>query len=493
MGLFDFISDVSDAIYDAGYNLSLQPTIWSIEHEARKLERTGSSNTTTKPEPPKPATKKTVTSANNNKVVEKSKAISTTSKEKSDEEKIKALEKELAELKRKRNEETSKSIEKKEDEVVNFSDFKEAKLANLKSRAAKLITASTDYMSGETKEIVTDNDEEKEIINGVASMFDFGKIFEDAKVADLKKYDPKFNDDAIKEKYIIEIDRILEMKTIKAMMKKINQNKPSKSTNFTIVGDSDVIHPVSFDNLIEREANDSSAIPIKGKGISNNLFKKLEKAFLPHMGKTYHRYEKEENGFIDMFYENGSEAGGMIRIDPGLVMGKGRLYVLANFSNDICFVDTEHHDIITKILGNNFYQLTPDEYQVVVDDLFRNTEHYQYYDLSNTSFLNKLSSEEFQKLGKKLTFVTAKLALERTNDAMPHPEIQPRLRLTNWKSIDNFDLISDERVISPLHSSHQTFGVVELGLKVEVRKDDVIEYKNNKVVSKYHIDKYGNM
>ena len=342
----------------------------------------------------------------------------------------------------------------------------------------------------EKKPINIDDNEEKEIINGIASMFDFGKIYKDANVADLKKYDPKFNNGAIDQKYIIEIDRISELKNIKAMMEKINANKPKKS--FT-VDENDVIHPVSFDNLIEREANDSSAIPMKGKGISNNLFKKLEKAFLPHMGKTYHRYEKEENGFIDMFYENGSEAGGMIRIDPGLVMGKGGLYVLSNFSNDVCFVDIKHHEIITKILGNNFYQLTSDEYQVVVDDLFRNTEHYQYYDLSNTSFLGKLSNEEFQKLGKKLTFVSAKLALERTNDAMPHPEIQPRLRLTNWKSIDNFDLISDERVISPLHSSHQTFGVVELGLKVEVRKDDVIEYKNNKVVSKYHIDKYGNM
>ena len=488
MGLFDFISDVSDAIYDAGYNLSLQPTIWSIEHEARKLERTSGSSNTTKPEPvAKKSIKQTAQTpkvVNNDKAEKKS--IST-SKEKTDDEKIQALEKELAELKKKRNKEKKDIVEKNEEEVVNFSDFKDAKIKNLKSRAAKLITAATDYMSGETKEIVLSvNDEEKEIINGVASMFDFGKIFEDTKVADLKKYDPKFNDDAIKEKYIIEIDRILEMKNIKAMMKKINSNK--KSDN-----DDKIIHPVFFDDPIEREIHDSSAIPVKGKGISNNLFKKLEKAFLPHMGKTYHRYEKEENGFIDMFYENGSEAGGMIRIDPGLVMGKGGLYVLSNFSNDICFVDTEHHDIITKILGNNFYQLTPDEYQVVVDDLFRNTEHYQYYDLSNTSFLSKLSNEEFQKLGKKLTFVTAKLALERTNDAMPHPEIQPRLRLTNWKSIDNFDLISDERLISPLHSSHQTFGVVELGLKVEVRKDDVIEYKNNKVVSKYHIDKYGIM
>ena len=486
MGFFgDLLSDVGDAIYDAGYNLSLQPTIWSIEHEARKLERTSSSNTTkpkvdTKPEPTKPVTKKNVTG----KVkVEKPKAISTTSKEKSDEEKIKALEKELAELKKKR------SKEKKEDEVVSFSDFKEVKLQNLKRRGAKLITSCTDYMS-EKKPINIDDNEEKEIINGIASMFDFGKIYKDANVADLKKYDPKFNNGAIDQKYIIEIDRISELKNIKAMMEKINANKPKKS--FT-VDENDVIHPVSFDNLIEREANDSSAIPMKGKGISNNLFKKLEKTFLPFVGKTYHRYEKEENGFIDMFYENGSEAGGIIRIDPGLIMGKGRLYVLSNFSNDVCFVDTKHHEIITKILGNNFYQLTSDEYQVVVDDLFRNTEHYQYYDLSNTSFLGKLSNEEFQKLGKKLTFVSAKLALERTNDAMPHPEIQPRLRLTNWKSIDNFDLISDERVISPLHSSHQTFGVVELGLKVEVRKDDVIEYKNNKVVSKYHIDKYGNM
>lgn len=501
MGLFDFISDIGDAIYDAGYNLSLQPTIWSIEHEVRKLERTGSSNTTakpkvdTKPEPPKPVVKKTVKQTaqppkvNNDKVEKK--AIST-SKEKTDDEKIKALEKELAELKKKKkNNEKKENIERNEEDVVNFSDFKEAKLKNLKSRAAKLITAATDYMSGETKEIALSvNDEEKEIINGVASMFDFGKIFEDAKVADLKKYDPKLNDDAIKEKYIVEIDRILEMKNIKTMMKKINSNKKSVTLDNS---DDEIIHPVFFDDSTEREIHDSSAIPMKGKGISNNLFKKLEKAFLPHMGKTYHRYEKEENGFIDMFYANGSEAGGMIRIDPGLVMGKGKLYVLANFSNDICFVDTEHHDIITKILNNNFYQLTPDEYQVVVDGLFRNTEHYQYYDLSNTSFLSKLSSDEFQKLGKKLTFVSAKLALERTNDVVPRPEIQPRLRLTNWKSVDNFDLISDERVISPLHNSQQTFGVVELGLKVEVRKDDVIEYKNNKCVSKYHIDKYGNM
>ena len=487
MGFFgDLLSDVGDAIYDAGYNLSLQPTIWSIEHEARKLDGTSSSNTTkvknnSKPQSQKPVAKK-VTKVENKKAV-------STSKEKSDDEKIKALEKELAELKKRRNKEKKESNVKKDNTKPSYNKKKYKEL-----KGTELVTKVIEYMTI-NKSFGTVSEEEKGIINGIASIFNFDKIFKNVDTVDLRDYDLRFNSNAIKKNYIFDLEKISEIKKIDGLMKLIDFNKSSLISVVTKDDkkDDDIIHQVFFDDSIEREANDSSAIPMKGKGISNNLFKKLEKTFLPFMGKTYHRYEKEENGFIDMFYSNGSEAGGMIRIDPGLVMGKGRLYVLANFSNDICFVDTEHHDIITKILNNNFYQLTPDEYQVVVDGLFRNTEHYQYYDLSNTSFLGKLSSEEFQKLGKKLTFVSAKLALERTNDAVPRPEIQPRLRLTNWKSVDNFDLISDERVISPLHNSQQTFGVVELGLKVEVRKDDVIEYKNNKMISKYHIDKYGNM
>lgn len=453
------LGTIFDTIGNVAYEVSLQPTIMDIKWEAKKLQWKDKSN--------------------------ERKAKKAEKKKDSHKPKMKET---VKETKSTKTDETSESkTSEVEDTVI---DLEEAKNKKLMEKGGKMVNAALTYMS-DGIEIDGSNltDEDKSVLNGIASIFDFGKIFEEANVADLKNYDPKFNKKIADKKYIFDIKGIKEIKST-PLGKKISRNieklKNDVEDAIEIEDDGlDATHPINFTVVDEYEYNYE---PVKGKGISNNLFKKLEKAFLPYLNDRKHQYTLIDNGLIRLYYDNGKIPNGMLVIDPGLVMGCGKIYVMAKIpGGDFVFVDTDHQDIISKLFGNNMYELTDEEYQLVLSGLFRNTSHYTWLDLSNTSFMGKLSEEEFQKLGKKFTFVLSKITEER-----PGMEL-PRFRITNWKSIDNFDMISDDKVISPLSREGDTRGLPELGLKVQVRKDTMIEYKNDQKVSEYTVTEYGAM
>lgn len=485
-----------DAVCDAAYTLTLQPTIWDIKHEARKIAREEKKGNKAingvfdkfkkKDTVDEEVVEETVVEPETTEVdetvepeVDKTEVDEETKTTKSSEPKEKSSDK--------------VESEDKKNDVIDLESIKKARNEKLKRKGLELIDLTTGFMVNNTKIEKELNDEEKCIVNGIASMFNYGKIFEDHDVVDLKRYDITLNPDAYKENYAFDINKIASMKNT-AMMDKINHNIELRKHPDVIkpvffnkpnIEDS-VIHPVKFTKL----ANDYSFnqdMPVKGKGISNNLFKKLEKAFLPHLHETKHHYVAMDNGLIRLYYDNGCSPCGMLTIDPGLIMGGGKIYVMAKIPGDFVFVDTDHHSIIKKLLTNNLYELNPDEYQEVISKLFRNLNHYKFIDLHNTSFMSKLSEEDFQKLGKKLTFVMSNVSDERPG------MILPRFRITNWKSVDDFDMISDNKVISPMAQDGETLGLPELGLKVQVRKDTMIEYKNDQKVSEYTVEQYANM
>ena len=488
------LGSVFDTISDVVYETSLQPTIMDIKWQAKKMEWESNGRTKKgekKKDSHKPKTKgaeKTEdvksTKRKETKTSETKNPVKTETKSSDESKSTKRKETKTSETK---NPVKTETVETPDNTVI---DLEEARNKKLIEKGGKMVSAALTYMNNGI-EIDGSNltDEDKSVLNGIASIFNFGKIFEEANVADLRNYDSKFNNNVADQKYIFDINSIGEIKST-PLGKKISRNieklKNDVEDAIEIEDDDlDATHPINFTVVDEYEYNYE---PVKGKGISNNLFKKLEKAFLPYLNGRKHQYTLiPDNGLIRLYYDNDRIPNGMLTIDPGLVMGCGKLYVMAKIPGDFVFVDTDHHDIISKLFENNMYELTDEEYQLVLSGLFRNTNHYTWIDLSNTSFMGKLSEEQFQKLGKKFTFVLSKIAEER-----PGMEL-PRLRITNWKSIDNFDMISDDKVISPLSREGDTKGLPELGLKVQVRKDAMIEYKNDQKVSEYTVAEYGVM
>ena len=172
-------------------------------------------------------------------------------------------------------------------------------------------------------------------------------------------------------------------------------------------------------------------------------------------------------------------------IDPGCFMGKGKIYVLANMANDKLPVSTEHKDILRKVLSDSSYVLSANEAQKVLEDYFRNTNIYRYIDMNKTEFLNKISDEDFQKLGKKLTFIINQTPATNGREL-------PRFRFLNWESVDKFTIISDSSVKSPLSSTGETSNNITEGLTYIVEGDNITQKMGDKT-NILKIQQYGDM
>ena len=355
------------------------------------------------------------------------------------------------------------------------------------------------YMTNENAILVKADEAEKELVNGIAKYFNFGKIYESAEIADLEVYDMSCEDKYIPvPKFIISISGdIIPRTKDDLIMQKIANRKEQLSAEKefpqddapdeefikpSFVTDEDgVIHPVFFTDIVITEDK-----PVKGEGISDELFNRMETSLVPLIGENKHRYEVYGD-LISLFISRPNGIEEQYIIDPGVVMGKDKLYILANVPGDTLFVSIEHVDIVKNVLGNKFYILNPVEIQEVIQDYFRNLNIYRYIDMNKTSFLKDLDTESFQKLGKKLTFIISQI------QSQSNPDQQlPRFRFNSWESVDKFMIISDPDVKSPLKMTGETSPVIMEGLMFIVEGDKVTQKLRDAIVE-FHIDKYGDM
>lgn len=394
------------------------------------------------------------------------------------------------------------------DNIVNMSNGDNIFKMNLVGRAIetnKLIQFTNFYMTSQEAQLIKLNQKEREIVNGIAQLFDFGKIYESAGIASLKLYDPDCKEDYVStSKYLLSIKDIEAKKNDQAFMEKLASRKeqllaesqhpeddePVTETEETTtssrwVKDKDgIIHPIFVlpedEVIIEPE--------VQGVGISDDLFKLLEDKFNPFLNGIKHRYELSGDLVLLYVTREGTGAEEYYTVDPtGIVMGGGKTYILANTGTDTLFVSTEHNDIVSNVLSSVFYILRPEEIQKVFQDYFRNMVIYRYVDMSNTEFLKDLDTKSLQKLGKKLTFIINQVANQNQGQSQ-----LPRFRFNFWNGIDDFLLISDPAVKSPLKHIGETSDLICEGLMFEVKGDDVTQrFKGYNI--EYHIDKYGDM
>ena len=370
-----------------------------------------------------------------------------------------------------------------------------AKLVCKALETHKWIQFALYYMTDKNAKLIKATEKEKELVNGIAKYFSFGKIYESSGVADLETYDMSYTDKYnINHKYLLSIENDILTRTKddliceKIAKRKENINAenehpeddvPEEETieEFTkpnFVKDTEgIIHPVFF-----KENTEEIIKPIQGNNISNELFAKLTSEFKDFFPKeSKYNYYRNERGqiIIDLTTKEGIRNEYIV--DDGSVMGANKLYLLCNLDYDTIFVSTDHKDIIKKSLANKMYTLTKEEIDIVNKDYFENQSIYRYIDMSNTDFLNKLSDEDKKILNNKLTFILNILS----NQTMPGQDL-PRLRFNNWDSVNEFCIISDNKVKSPLLVEGATSSILVNGLIFIVNGDTLTQKFNSSTV-----------
>lgn len=340
---------------------------------------------------------------------------------------------------------------------------------------------------------------QKAFVNGIAAAFGIN-IYDDVKPADIRLYDPNSNLYNEYGRFEISIEsEITPLLGNEEFMKKVAARKeqlyPSKTSKQKVVEqhkteekvevveestaeevvkeekEMDVIHPVSFDNLTaENNKKKAEKLPTK-------LFKKLENVFVPMIGKKNHKYE-QDGDLVNLYYN-----GNKFVVDPGVCMGRGKVYVMGNIPNNTVFISTEHKDLVKKILSDKNYMLTEDDMKMVVKDYFPNMLVYRYIDMNNTPYLGKLSYEEMKKLGDKLMFI---INQEKATNQEFCIDIEiPRFRFNSFESVDKFSLISDKLVKSPLSSTGETSSLIADGVTITVEGNKMTKVLGD---SKYTIE-----
>lgn len=391
--------------------------------------------------------------------------------------------------------------------------IKKMKIIEKGRNTQKLIDYAFFYMVDERACLIKRPQVEREIINGIAAIFGFPKIYDNAGIGYLQQYDLAYPEDYLENsRYLLSIADIKKKLKDPCFMERVNnrietinaesqcpqddepeveeQQPEERSVNqfWNIRDDEKVVKPIQFMNENFNFEESVNSLPKQGNGITDEMFKKLEE----NVGKycTYpYRYEAIPDAMplIYMWVNRGNGVEDNYMIDPGVVMGLDKFYILAMIPNDTIFVSMDHEAIIKKLFDNKFYELSKEELQEVLQDYFRNMRIYRYLDMSNTGALNSLTPEEFQKLGKKMTFI-----LNQVQNQQNDGSELPRFRINYWNGIDDFLIISDPAVKSPLMKLNETSPVTLNGLMFEVKGDDITQRYLGTVID-YHIDKYGEL
>ena len=172
-------------------------------------------------------------------------------------------------------------------------------------------------------------------------------------------------------------------------------------------------------------------------------------------------------------------------IDPNIIIGNG-YNILANVPNDdTIFVNLKHKNLVSKIINDKTYILTPEEITKVREDMFTNDSIYRYIDMSNMSDnISKLTKEEFSMLGKKLTCVINTPGITVFNNI-------PRMRFETFININEFTLVSDYGCISPIENL--TSKDLNEGLIIKIKNDSIsVDLSDGNGIENYTIN-YGIM
>ena len=205
--------------------------------------------------------------------------------------------------------------------------------------------------------------------------------------------------------------------------------------------------------------------------LSESVRKQVLKAFGDLLSnRTYTLESIADGNIIQLSFPDRQQA---YWIDPSIIIGDGfNLYWQAD--SPIMINISRNRDIIKKILDNPNYALTPEEYNRVRACQFKNDGLYDCLDMSGMSrAINSMNTDTMYKFEEKLNKIFSR---DPQTGAFGNPVFQGygklfRFRFSKFKDIDNFTLVSDEKVKSPVQ-----------GVNDILPGMTVLVYKNNYIV-----------
>ena len=283
----------------------------------------------------------------------------------------------------------------------------------------------------------------KELVNSIAKLAGFDKIYINENIADIDAFDSKNLNFNYSGCFLLNKDELIDflsnpqfIAAVKTKIEMVNHhnniiegrfitttkdeevvdvnneevadvNKEEETveenTTKTLFGvpivDDDVIQPISFTSIDDNK--EKPPVPKRGEGVPVDVFVKFENVFekfIPEL-VPYH-YE-----FVDGFYvlyitRTNTGVEEFYILDDGSIMGGSSVSILANYVKDgverTMFVNVlKHPAIASKVLTRTLFNyLTPEEVEECKTDYLQNMVIYNSIYFANTDFFDNLSDKD---------------------------------------------------------------------------------------------------
>ncbi|MBR6289456.1 MAG: hypothetical protein IKR19_08975 [Acholeplasmatales bacterium] len=329
----------------------------------------------------------------------------------------------------------------------------------------------------------------KEFINAVSMTAGFGKIYASAGIADLNEYAIENEKREPGTKYLLSIEDLkkrfedpdfrtamrLKLAKLQAQAaKQILSNNEGFFGTPSRIDEDGLVHPIFFSNSSLREV-----LGPKQGNIDDELFKRLEAVLSPMLTDVEYKYSYDIVSKLPILTIQRRDTYGATEnflIDDGRVMGGSTIsilgtYIATNGNFDYIFVDVKKlPHIAYSILNRAFYQLNNNEVSEAFSVMLQNYAIYNAIDFSNTLWFDYLTPDEKVTLTNNLSYILEFMKQD------PHLYYLPRLRFLEYINADNFTLISDNQVQSPLQNKTYTSPEICEGLTFKCTNGEITQY-----------------
>lgn len=374
----------------------------------------------------------------------------------------------------------------------NGSTLIEFDLISTAIKTNKWVNYAIWCMTDDNSVLLKADKDARELVNAISMIAGFGRIYQSSGVVDLNKYDIANKDREVGSKFLLSIEdlkkRFEDEEFRKAMRYKlakinaeINKNLIPASTNFfgtpARVDNDGLIHPIFFSNSSLREV-----MGPKQGDLPKELFDRLDAALAPMITDAKYKYSYEASSHLPLLTierNNSYGATESFLLDDGTIMGGSTISILGTYRTvngnfDFIFVDVmKLPHIAFSIINRSFYQLTPDEVAEAFSVMLQNYSIYNIIDFSNTPWFDYMTDNEKVALTKHLSDIIGFMH----QDAGIY--FSPRLRFTEYINPDNFGLISDNQVKSPLKDRGFTSPEICEGLSFRCTNGMMTQYFYN--------------
>lgn len=350
------------------------------------------------------------------------------------------------------------------------------------------------YMTNYNARKIPATKEEKEFINSISFAAGYGCIYPEEVPKTLDTYDIRKASRYCKNEELLIIPKEIEDHIFTQEFQdawKAKKAREVTSVNIPLIEQQNNYMPnrlVTFNPV--QKTDETLLIPQQPEGMSDYDFIRLNSAFgiegVPNADHFYYSYTDQKTPLLNVVRNTISGATNQYIVDMGDVLGGTGIsllgsYMLPNGNIDYAFVNARTEiNTVRKLLTNPFYLLNGAELEKVSDNMYFGGHIYKYIDFHNTPWLDEVlrKLDERAKMKRILNNVIRILhTIGQGRKGIP------RVRFVEFKSVDDFVLISDQYVKSPLHWLDESTGRYMLNSLTIYCKTD--KYGNTKYKASY--------